>query len=187
MSRSGTPNNLPEKLLGEVNWKKGDVMNLKELKNNLKDVDAVISCLGTSGYMGKTNLFSKGLENIITAMEFNKINRLVFMTSAHDIPYIGCCFKYYTKTFVLNNLYADMIQAENMIKIYQGPIQWLCVRPFEFVYNKTTEGKCRAVESKEIISGKGWQWKAIIEDIGIFNANEVFSNKYVNNFVYIGQ
>ena len=187
MSRSGTPKNLPDDFIEKVYWKKGDVMNLEDLMINLKDIDAVISCIGTSGSLLKTNVYSKGLENIITAMEFNKINRLVFLSSAHDIPYIGCCFKYFTKKFILNKIYDDMIKAENMIKNYKGPILWLCVRPFEFVYNKTSEGKLRAVESHEITSGKGWIWKTIIEDIGIFNANEVFSHKYLDKFVYIGQ
>lgn len=186
MSRSETPVKLPERIQKEVTWKKGDVLDVESLITNLKGCDAVISCIGTNGKLGKTTIYSKGIKNIIQAMEINNIGKLIFITSAHDIPYTGCCYRNFVKKFILNRIYEDMIIAEEFLRGYKGPVQWICLRPFEFIY-KPSQGKSRAVEKQEITSAKGWSWKTMVEDIGIFNSNEIFSTKYENKFICFGQ
>lgn len=52
---------------------KGDVTNLTDVENTVKDMDGVIVTLGTRNKLDPTTVMSTGLKNIVEAMEKYKI------------------------------------------------------------------------------------------------------------------
>ena len=169
-----------------VNWVEGDPYNALSLTNIFQGHDAVVSCIGNGGSLKKTEVYSQSLKNSVEAMEATGIKRLLFVTAAQDVDHVGFFFRNVVKKVILNNLFADMLIAEEFIKNYKGNVKYTIVRPFRFL-EQPSNGKCKAVKKDEITSSKGWDFKTRVEDIGIFLSEELSSDIWVNEFVCLGQ
>lgn len=117
---------------------KGDVLHINSFKNILVDAEAVISCLGIPKVQ-ETTLYSKGMENIITAMNHSNTKRIICISSgAIDIPPKSS----FIMTFLLKNVlqriykpvYSDMKRMEN--KLISSDLNYTIVRA-----PKLTDGK----------------------------------------------
>ena len=169
---------LPQGLEKDVKWFEGDVSDIKKLEEIVKGQDAVYSCIGTAGKLGKTTTYSNGIKNILQAI-----------TAAHDNPYNGFFFNYIFKRFVLNNVFDDMARAEEVIRKYEGNIDWTVSRPFR-ILDKPSSPHFKVMEDSEfraLKSGSGWKWQSMIPDINKFAIQEILENKFPKKFVAIGQ
>jgi putative NADH-flavin reductase len=169
-----------------VNWVEGDPYDAQSLKNIFQGHDAVVSCIGSGGSLKKTEVYSQSLKNSVEAMEATGIKRLMFVTAAQDVDHVGFFFRNVVRKLILNNLFYDMLIAEEFIKNYKGNVEYTIVRPFRFL-EQPSNGNCKAVKKDEITSSKGWDFKTRVEDIGIFLSEELFSDNWVNEFVCLGQ
>jgi putative NADH-flavin reductase len=99
---------------------KGDVLQPITFQDELKDVTAVMSCLGIPKVQ-PTTLYSESMENIIKVMKRCNVTRILCISSsAIDIPPKSS----FIMTFLLKNVlqriykpvYADMTLMENKLK-----------------------------------------------------------------------
>ena len=72
--------------LQEIEARKADVTDEVSLYDSLKGVDVVVGCFGVPGRLKhaflSTRLYSRGIRNVISAMERRGIGRLVMLSSA---------------------------------------------------------------------------------------------------------
>ena len=180
---------LPPGLEKDIKWFEGDVADVKKLEEIVKGQDAVYSCIGTAGKLGKTTTFSNGIKNILEAMEKNDVKKLVFMTALHDSPYNAFVFKRIIKPYVLNNVFDDMDKAEDFLKKYQGNVDWTVSKPCR-VLNKPSSPNFQVMEESKfrtMPSGSKWKSLSMIPDINKFALREILENKYAKKFVVLGE
>ena len=177
---------LPEGLEKNVTWVEGEVADKKQLKEIITGYNAVICCIGTSDKLGKTNLYSNAITNLLEVMDANKIDRLIFVTAAHDKPFMSDYFKNVVKKTIYNNIFDDMSLAEDILKQYKGKVNWTVIKPFMFDYDSSSSYNYKALELKDFTSGEGWKWQTNICDIGDFSAKEIIENKFPRKLVFLG-
>lgn len=127
----------------------GNILDTKAVDKAVKGQEAVISVLGnkTSQVFWKPNtIISEGLKNIISAMEKNKVKRLLFVSSFGAGEKIFWPEKMFIK-IVLKNIFSDVYIQENFIK--KSGLDWTIVRPARLV-NEPKIGIYRAGEDLPI-------------------------------------
>lgn len=109
----------------------GDVLLSGTLDKPLKNNDIVISVIGNNS-LGRTTLFSQGVENLISAMKRTGTHRAYFISASglevnptHSWP-VRLATKYILQS-LFRNLYADLGRMEKIIK--GSNIDWTIVRP----------------------------------------------------------
>lgn len=130
---------------------KGDVLQPNTFENEMKHIDAVISCLGIPKVQ-PTSLYSDSMQNIINAMQNTNTNRVLCISSgAIDIPPKSS----FIMTFLLKNVlqriykpvYADMRLMEN--KLIHSNLNYTVVRAPKLTDGKKT-GKYRVVTQQPL-------------------------------------
>lgn len=112
---------------------KGDIDNYQNIKDAVAGQDAVISVLGnkTGDALWKSNtVISQALLKIISAMEEQKVSRIIFVTSFGVGSNIQFLEKLFIKIF-LWNLFADIPRQESSLQ--KSGLQWTIVRPARLV------------------------------------------------------
>jgi putative NADH-flavin reductase len=110
---------------------KGDIMQTGSLEKFLTDKDIVISAIGKTSFK-KTNLYSQGNKNLLSAMKNARIRR-VFFISASGLevnPSHSFMVRFATKYILqklLINMYADLERMEKIIK--ESQLDWTIMRP----------------------------------------------------------
>jgi putative NADH-flavin reductase len=122
----------------------GDVTN-QTFEKSMAGVDAVVSCLGTSGSTQPTNVYSKGMKNILSSMQKSGATRLITITAgALDVNNKMSYFVQFLTRFilqkVLREMYSDMRTMESIVK--ESSVDWTIVRPSRLT-NKTFTGRYR--------------------------------------------
>lgn len=110
---------------------KGDVLDSISFQNELKNVDAVVSCLGIQKNV-PTTVYSEGIKNIAIAMNNNSINRVICLSAGAVIvpPKTSFFMKFIIKNVLqrlFKHLYADMRIMEN--RISETNLNWTIIRP----------------------------------------------------------
>ena len=153
----------PKTLLEDTNWKCGcdphefteaelkrlDIMAVDVTKDDLQphldNVGGVISALGNRQPFFGDRVAAKGTQNLVKAMEANKIQRLVAVTSvglSEDWPpvefhWVGNILKW---IFILTGSNRDLQGAENAIKASTS-LDYLLVRPVGLGEDRRPKGE----------------------------------------------
>ncbi|XP_022784844.1 uncharacterized protein LOC111325299 isoform X3 [Stylophora pistillata] len=98
---------------------KGDVFDSESLNPILQGKDAVLSCLGAHGtsVFKHTTLYSESMKSISAAMERNKVERLVCVTSwgTRKEPGNPKIMEYLLKPLIMAGFIHDMALMERML------------------------------------------------------------------------
>ena len=115
------------------------------LPGAVRDQDAVISALGTSGSFKANGLMERGVPHIIEAMRAHNVTRLIFTSafgvgdSMREVPLLP---KLFMRT-MLKNIYADKAIGETLIA--RSKLEWTIVQPVLLTDGPLT-GTYRAAE-----------------------------------------
>ncbi len=115
----------------------GDVLKPESLVAAFNGHDAVISALGHKKFFIKTNILSKGTENIIAAMKQNNIRRFVCITALgiNDSRFkLGLYYTLFVIPFILLFYFLDKEKQERLIQT--SDLDWTLVRPAQLTNGK---------------------------------------------------
>lgn len=169
----------------KVKWVKGDALDSKTYENDLAGHDVVFGCTGSDGIKQKTVIFSQGYPRIMETMDKLGMKRLIVITSCHDHPKAGCCFRLFVAPCILNVIYEDIDIFESWLKTqYKGAVQYTIMRPFEFT-KKGPPGKYAMAESYTAES-TSWTFKTIEADLADAMVRVFQQDLYVNKLVDVG-
>ena len=112
--------------------KKGDVFDPKTFENELIGQDAVISCLGVGKNKTFTNIYSKGIENIISIMVIYNIKRIICISAGaiYTNKEMGIPTRILARLFLqkfFNKSYTDMRLMETILQ--ESNLNWTIIRP----------------------------------------------------------
>lgn len=122
----------------------GDVLRPTTFEDAVKEKDAVISCLGSTG-KEPTTVYSQGVSNIAVAMANTGVKRIICISAgAVVIPSDGSFIIKFVVKNILQRLfkyiYADMLLMEKMLG--KSDLDWTIIRAPRLTNNKHT-GKYR--------------------------------------------
>jgi putative NADH-flavin reductase len=124
----------------------GDLSDHTSITNALIGVDAVVSVLGnntTRALFKPSNVISQSLPSVISAMQQNRIKRLLFVTSFGINDKVFWPEKLLLRS-LLRNLFADLPVQEQIIT--ESGLNWTIVRPARLTNGPKT-GECRSGEN----------------------------------------
>lgn len=107
----------------------GDVADKATVEEAVQGQDAVLSALGSSS-LKRSPTLTKGVENIVQAMEQHNVRRLVYQSSlgvGDSRKQVSFLIRYIVVPLVLRNAIADHEDKERIIK--QSSLDWVIVRP----------------------------------------------------------
>ncbi len=130
----------------------GDVLQLSSFENEVKGKDAVISCLGVGSSTKPTTVYSKGIENIIVAMNKAEVRRLICISAG--ALYVNKDMGFFVGTItklvlqrIFKEMYGDMRLMEK--KVENSNLDWTVVRP-PMLKNKKLTGKYRIAVNSHV-------------------------------------
>lgn len=109
----------------------GDILKRETFEPCLAGADLVVSAIGKNSTK-KTALYSKGVENLIHAMNRAQVKRAFFISASglEVNPTHSFMVRFATRYIlqrILKHMYADLERMEHMIK--QSALDWTIVRP----------------------------------------------------------
>jgi putative NADH-flavin reductase len=135
----------------KLNIIQGDVLQLNTFEKKMHGQDVVVYCLGTRK-RGPTNVYSKGISNIMEAMQEKNINRLICLSAIAVIvpPKISRVMKFVTKNILqrlFRPMYADMLLMEKILS--ESNLNWTVIRP-PWLRNARHTGKYRTAITEHL-------------------------------------
>ena len=115
----------------------GNVMRPETFGNVFQEQDVVLSALGHKKFFIKTNILSKGTENIIAEMQKHEVNRFICITSlgVNDSRFkLGLYYTLFVIPFIVLFYFLDKSKQEEIIK--QSQLNWTIVRPGQLIDGK---------------------------------------------------
>jgi len=114
--------------LGAIGVIEGDVLNRADVDATVSGTDVVFSALGSRG-IGATTVYSRGMANIIAAMQAWKLSRVLAVSSAgvDDDPNLGFFARRIMLPFLMKNVLDDMRAMERELEA--SGLLWTIVRP----------------------------------------------------------
>lgn len=156
---------------------KGDVTVIDTYQHALKDIDVVISTLGTGTKRKPTNVYSAGGQHIITAMRASGVTKLIVLTAAaFDLTDPGndnFIVKFIVRP-LFKNIYADMILLEQLLEKSMD-VDWVCIRPARLT-SKSYTGKYRITLNHCPKGGN----KIGRKDLADFTVKQIQSREYIH-------
>ena len=134
----------PEKLKivhQKLNVIKGNVLDSEKVLEVVAGQDAVLSVLGHKRFFINTNILSEGTKNIIRAMEKQKVNRFICVTSLgiNESRFkLGLYYTLFVIPVILFFYFRDKAKQEKLIRT--SKLNWTIVRP-----GQLTNGKKRGI------------------------------------------
>ncbi len=117
--------------------KKGNVLIPESFGNTFKGQDAVLSALGHKKFFIKTNILSKGTENIINEMNKHKVKRFICITSLgiNDSRFkLGLYYTLFVIPVIIYFYFLDKSKQEKIIR--ESKLDWTIVRPGQLTSRK---------------------------------------------------
>ena len=158
----------------------GDVQEWKDVGRAMRDVNAVLSSLGTGSDLRKTTIFSEGTAAILWGMAEAGVRRLVCVTSGGtvDDPKEPFLFRTVGRR-LLRHIFADQRKAEDRIRASEA--DWTIVRP-----PRLLNGPKRGRYEVESEMPAGHSYEISRADLAEFMVREMVARKYVREAVGIG-
>jgi len=130
---------------------KGDVLLPATFEDAVKEKDAVISCLGSTG-KEPTTVYSQGVSNIATAMGKAGIKRIICISAGAVIvpPKSSFIMKFIAKNIlqrIFKYMYADMLLMEKVLR--DSRLDWTVIRAPRLTNGKYT-GKYRMAVNEHL-------------------------------------
>ena len=169
---------LPEKLnISHPNLKlySGDVFILNTVVDAVKGHDCVLVALGSAKLSGTVR--SEGTQNIIQAMKFHKVKRLICQTTlgiGGSRANLNFYWKYLMFGLILRSVYEDHQLQETLIK--NSGLDWTIVRPAAF----TDEPSSAKVKFGFSSSEKNLALKIARIDVAEFMLRQLQDNRYLH-------
>lgn len=139
----------------KLNIVKGDIRDLESVKTVIKDQDAICLCIGISPTNKPVDIFSVGVNNVLSAMGENSSQKLISVTgigAGETKGHGGFLYDRILKPLLLKTIYADKDRQEAIIKA--SKVEWLIVRP-GFLTDGEKTGKYRVIDDLSgITAGK---------------------------------
>jgi putative NADH-flavin reductase len=137
---------------------KGDVTNPEDVDSTVRDCEAVLVALGINT-IRKTDMMSKGVTNIVNAMNEYNITRLIVITSAgvnaNNDKYFNVVYKWFFRPLILRNIYTDHERVEQFLKnsAKAEKIAWTIIQPPHITEDPLTKEVAMKVDELPIGSG----------------------------------
>ncbi len=157
----------------------GDVNNLVDVENALKDVDAVFCALGDGG---KGKVRASGTRNIVKAMEKSGVKRLICQTTiglGDSWSNLSFFWKYIMFGLLLKKAFRD--HQEQEVYIDQSNLDFTIVRPSAFTNGPVTRNFQIGFHGDV----KNLSLKIPRADVAWFMLEQLGSQKFVRNTVSI--
>ncbi len=161
---------------------KGNIYNPETYQDELANCDIVISALGTGTSRKPTEIYSKGGQKIISAMQKASKKRLITLTAGAFDPTDPATQSVIIKYIVqplFKNIYADMQQWETILE-NTNDIDWTIIRP-----SRLTNGQEKSnyrIQQNHCPKGGG---KISRKDLAGFITKQINSTKFVRQKVAI--
>lgn len=174
------PERMPSETPAGVIVIQGDVLDPESMNRALKDIDIVVSVLGSTPTLKPQTLLSVGTQNLINAMNNHAARRLLCVTgmgAGDSRGHGGWIYDKLILPTVLNAVYADKDRQEEVIK--NSSLDWTILRPA-----RLTNGESKIIY-REITQFSDEQMSTLSrKDLAHFIVNEIkkskFSKKVVN-------
>ncbi len=109
---------------------KGNVLIPESFGDTFQGQDAVLSALGHKKFFIKTNILSKGTENIIKEMNKNNVKRFICITSLgiNDSRFkLGLYYTLFVIPVIIFFYFSDKSKQEKIIQ--ESNLDWTIIRP----------------------------------------------------------
>lgn len=161
-----------------LNVAQGDVYDSASLSRAIQGADAAIYAVGVANIWQArkpTTIYSKGVKNLLQAMEQVQVRRVLVISSSGTDPKPGdpWWFTAIVKPLFLKQMYADMRRMEAMISA--SPALWTIVRPPQLVDGPWT-GVYRTARNGTVPNDEDLSRG----DLAHFILNEVEQSHYIN-------
>jgi putative NADH-flavin reductase len=158
----------------------GDVREWKDVGRAMRDVDAVLSALGTGTDLRQTTIFSEGTAAILWGMAEARVRRFVCVTSGGTVedPKEPFLFRTIGRR-VLRHIFADQRKAEDRIRASEA--DWTIVRP-----PRLLDGPKRSRYELASEAPAGNSYEISRADLAEFMLREMVAQNYVRQAVGIG-
>lgn len=158
----------------------GDVQEWKDVGRAMRDVNAVLSALGTGSDLRKTTIFSEGTAAILWGMAEAGVRRLVCVTSGGTVDDVKepFWFRNVGRRF-LRHIFTDQRKAEERIRASEA--DWTIVRP-----PRLLNGPKRGRYEVESETAAGHSYEITRADLAEFMVREMVAKKHVREAVGIG-
>lgn len=161
---------------------KGSIYNPETWQGELAKCDLVISALGAGASRKPTDIYSKGGQQIISAMRKTNKKRIITLTAAAFDPtepqYNSFLLKYIVRP-LFHNIYSDMQQWEAILENSKD-IDWTIVRPSRLTNGQEKDNY--RVQQNHCPKGGG---KISRKDLADFITKQINSDKYIHQKVAI--
>ena len=117
----------------------GDVRDADIVARAVADQDAVVVSLGMLPTWRRVTLFSRGIGNVIAAMQAAGVTRLIYLTgvgAGDSRGHGGFWFDNLVQPLLLREIYADKDASEVLVRA--SGLQWTIVRPALLTNGSTT-------------------------------------------------
>jgi len=167
-----------------LNIVKGDILNIEIFEKFVKDVDVIISTVGTGTSLKKaykpTTLYSDGFANIIELMNKYNKKRFIALLSVGTVPDPNEALIHKTVIHpMLKGTYEDMRRAESLLAKNKN-ILWTGIRPLR-LNNKPKTGTYRI--AKIILPKNGVNISRA--DVADLILKQINSDKFIHEYVTI--
>ena len=134
---------------------KGDILDAASATAVTSGQDAVCVCIGIPPTRKPVNVFSRGVQRVLAAMDRGSHQKLIAVTgigAGDSKGHGGFFYDRLINPLLLGTIYADKDRQESIIKA--SNVEWLIVRP-GFLTNGPRTGKYRAINNLSgITAGK---------------------------------
>lgn len=147
----------PEKLQitdPDLHIVKGDILDLPVVADVIAGQDAICVCIGIPPTFKPVEVFSKGIENVLTSIDKNSEQKLIVITgigAGDSSGHGGFLYDRIFKPLLLKEIYKDKDREELLIK--ESHTHWMIVRP-GFLTNGSRTGQYRVIEDLTGITAK---------------------------------
>lgn len=165
-----------------LNIIKGNIYNPETYQNALENCDIVISALGTGTSRKPTDIYSKGGEQILTAMRKANKKRLITLTAAAFDPTDPATKNFIVKYIVqplFKNIYMDMQKWEKALE-KATDIDWTIIRP-----SRLTNGKAKSNYRTKINHCPKGGSKISRKDLADFIIQQINDHQYIHKKIAI--
>ena len=154
---------------------KGDIFNVKDVNNAIKEQDVVIITLG-SGKSRKSIVRSQGTKNIISAMKINSVSRLICQSTlgtGKSNDNLNFFWKHIMFGWFLKQVFLDHELQEKYVR--DSNLNWTIVKPAAFTDGERTGNYLHGFSTND----KSIKLKISRADVADFILKQITNQSYL--------